>query len=193
MFSRLSERVAMARLSSLARGVRQANLTYLSPAKLAALEEAALRYLNRFDATAKKLSDHLLKAAKRRGAAEQVREIVVALVARYRESGLIDDRRYARLRSERLRERGASRRLIAAKLRAQGVASEIIDDVLGTAPSESELDAARAYVRRKRLGRFRPLERQQEERRKDLGRLARQGFDFDTAVRALGLGSEDDF
>lgn len=40
MFSRLSERVAMARLSPLARGVRQANLTYLSPAKLAALEEA---------------------------------------------------------------------------------------------------------------------------------------------------------
>ncbi|MHB1217239.1 MAG: TylF/MycF/NovP-related O-methyltransferase [Alphaproteobacteria bacterium] len=40
MLSRLSERVAMARLSPLARGVRQANLTYLSPAKLAALEEA---------------------------------------------------------------------------------------------------------------------------------------------------------
>ena len=40
MFSRLSERVAMARLSPLARGVRQASLTYLSPAKLAALEEA---------------------------------------------------------------------------------------------------------------------------------------------------------
>lgn len=40
MFSRLSERVAMARLSPLARGIRQANLTYLSPAKLAALEGA---------------------------------------------------------------------------------------------------------------------------------------------------------
>lgn len=40
MLSRLSERVAMARLSPLARGVRAANLTYLSPAKLAALEEA---------------------------------------------------------------------------------------------------------------------------------------------------------
>lgn len=37
MFSRLSERVAMARLAC---GVRQANLAYLSPAKLAALEEA---------------------------------------------------------------------------------------------------------------------------------------------------------
>lgn len=40
MLSRLSERVALARLSPLARNVRQANLTYLSPAKLAVLEDA---------------------------------------------------------------------------------------------------------------------------------------------------------
>jgi regulatory protein len=75
-----------------------------------------------------------------------------------------------------------------------GVARELVDQVLAeSANPQSELEAAAAYVKRKRLGRFRTGDASADTRRKDLMRLARQGFDFDTARRALGFGGGDDF
>jgi regulatory protein len=159
------------------------------------IEAAALRYLNRFDATAKKLTDHLRRLARRRKADSAVVEPQIAeLLARYRGSGLIDDRRFARARAEALQARGASLRLVALKLVQSGVSRETLEEVLSERRGRAhELDAAAAYVKRKRLGQFRAASEQLDARRKDLARLARRGFDFDIAVRALGLGSEDDF
>jgi regulatory protein len=48
-------------------------------------------------------------------------------------------------------------------------------------------------VRRRRLGPHRPEAERQENRRRDLAALARQGFDHETAIRALGHGSDDEF
>jgi len=159
------------------------------------LDAAALSYLNRFDATAKKLSDHLLRLARRRGCEHgTAAKLIESLLARYRGSGLIDDRRFARARAATLQARGSSRRMITMKLVQNGVAREIVDEVLSeNAGGSNELDAATAYVKRKRLGRFRVGAEQPDARRKDLARLARQGFDFDTASRALAFGREEDF
>jgi regulatory protein len=165
-----------------------------APFGAAEIEAAALRYLNRFDATARKLGDHLGRTARKRGADSRlVAPLIEALLARYRDSGLIDDRRFARARAEKLQARGASRRLIALKLVQSGVEREIVEQVLAEqGGAERELEAAAAYIKRKRLGQFRAASEQLDARRKDLARLARQGFDFDTAARALGLGGEDD-
>jgi regulatory protein len=165
------------------------------PLGLAELDAAALRYLNRFDATQKKLGDHLLRVARKRGGdAATARAHIDQLLERYRGSGLIDDRRFATHRAQALQSRGASRRLVAQKLMQSGVARELVDQVLAeSATPQSELEAAAAYVRRKRLGRFRTGDASPDTRRKDLMRLARQGFDFDTARRALGFGGGDDF
>ena len=165
------------------------------PFDAAALDAAALSYLNRFDATAKKLSDHLLRLARRRGCEQATAaKLVESLLGRYRGSGLIDDRRFARARIATLQARGSSRRMITLKLVQSGVAREIVDEILSeSSGGTGELDAAAAYVKRKRLGRFRVGAEQPDARRKDLARLARQGFDFDTASRALGFGRDEDF
>jgi regulatory protein len=164
------------------------------PFGAAEIEAAALSYLNRFDATAKKLSDHLMRLARRRGCSTMVAlPLIESLLLRYRESGLIDDRRFARARAATLQTRGSSRRMISLKLVQSGVAREIVDEVLREGGGSNELDAATAYVKRKRLGRFRVGTEQPDARRKDLARLARQGFDFDTASRALGFGGDEDF
>jgi regulatory protein len=63
---------------------------------------------------------------------------------------------------------------------------------VATSP-RAELEAARAYVRRRRLGPHRPESERLENRRRDLAALARHGFDHETAVRALGYGGDDDF
>jgi regulatory protein len=47
-------------------------------------------------------------------------------------------------------------------------------------------------VRKRRLGPFRSAETRDEHRHKDLASLARQGFSFDIAKRALGPGESSD-
>jgi regulatory protein len=72
------------------------------------------------------------------------------------------------------------------------VTSGVAQAAVVTTPG-SELEAARAYVRRRRLGPFRPEAERQPNRQRDLAALARTGFDHETAIRALGHGSDDEF
>jgi regulatory protein len=157
------------------------------------LEEAALSYLNRFDASADRLRKRLAIVARRHGAElAQAKPHIDALIARFSASGVLNDERFAQNLAARLRDRGASRRLILMKLRARGIASHVAEASISDGGS-AELEAARAFVKKKRIGRHRPEELQQANRRKDLAALARAGYDHDVAVRALGYGRDDDF
>jgi regulatory protein len=163
------------------------------PLEPADLEALALAYLNRFDCSVAKLRTHLRQSVRRRGgdAAELERHIEV-LLERYQASGLLDDARFAENLAQRLSERGGSRRAIVQKLRQRGVTSGVAETSVPKTPG-AELEAARAYVRRRRLGPHRPEAERLENRRRDLAALARRGFDHETAVRALGYGNDDEF
>jgi len=160
------------------------------------LEEAALRYLDRFDCSAARLKTVLTRRIPPGSADATRREVggwIDELVERYQGSGLLDDQRFAKNFAERLRERGASRRAIQVKLRARGVSSETVDALTGVRNSGDELAAAQAFAKRRRLGPYRPAEQRAQKRAKDLAAMARAGFEFDTAVRAIGhLPSGDD-
>jgi SOS response regulatory protein OraA/RecX len=97
---------------------------------------------------------------------------------------------------DRLRSRGGSARAIAFKLRTKGLKTDTVDRAFERereAGPNPELEAARALVRRRKLGEFRPEAKRDEERRRDLGILARAGFDYETSVSALGSRRDDDF
>jgi regulatory protein len=164
----------------------------------ASLGEVALSYLNRRDASREKLVQHLEQWIRRRGAPAdpvEARPLIEDLAARYQASGLINDDRLAQNALASLRARGASSRAIAHKLRARGVQSSVIDATLSAEKRESrsaELDAACALVKKRRLGSLRPDAERAANRRRDLATLARAGFDFDTARRALGVGADED-
>ena len=110
-------------------------------------------------------------------------------------SGILDDRRYAENAAAGLRRRGASRRKIIVKLRLKGVPEVVIAEVLQTQNDDnpgSELEAAVALAKRRRLGPFRRGEDSgPERRRKDLAVLARAGFSFEVAARALAPSGEE--
>jgi regulatory protein len=157
------------------------------------LEEAALRYLDRFDCSVQKLRLYLRELVRRRGGdVARLAEHAEMLLERYQQSGVLDDARFARNLGERMQERGASRRMIVAKLRARGIASTTAEAAASRSP-ESELAAARAVVRRRRLGPHRPEAERLPHRRRDLATLARAGFDHEVAAKALGYGSDEDF
>jgi regulatory protein len=168
-----------------------------SPLTRASLEEAALRYLDRFDCSASRLKTVLgrrIAPGTADAARREARGWIDELVERYQGSGLLDDQRFAKNFAERLRERGASRRLIQLKLRARGVSSETVD-ALTVRNSGDELAAAQAFAKRRRLGPYRPAEERVAKRAKDLAAMARAGFERDTALRAIGHmpSGDDDF
>lgn len=156
------------------------------------VEDLALAYLNRFDCTAKKLEQYLRGRARKLGAGAEALEWIRDTIERYQGSGMLDDARFARNFTAQLTARGKSTRAISQKLAARGVPSEVAGELLATRRQDdpgAELEAARAYVRKRRLGHYRSDEKREAMRHKDLASLARQGFSFDIAKQALGPGA----
>lgn len=169
------------------------------PLDRAAIEEKALSYLDRFDASAARLRRVLEQFVRRRAKELSVDAgpfltMVAETLARYQQSGLLDDRRFGTTMARSLAERGSSRQAIQSKLYNRGIASEVIDAVIGelNQTSGTELESARTLVRKRRLGNYRPANERRENFRKDLGVLARAGFSFDTAKTALGVEGADE-
>ncbi|WP_245259162.1 RecX family transcriptional regulator [Salinarimonas rosea] len=158
------------------------------------LDRMALAYLERFASSSENLRRVLARKVERRcrlrgEAPEAALALVEEAVARAVRGGLVDDAAYAQGRVASLRRRGGSRRAIAARLSAKGVAPETIDAALaGDAEArvaddpdaDPEMEAALALARRRRLGPFRTAARA-ENRERDLARLARAGFSYGVA------------
>jgi regulatory protein len=162
------------------------------------LEELAVSYLNRFDCTVHKLKQHLRDRVRKLGGSAEADMWIAAIIERYKGSGMLDDARFAKNFASQLASRGKSARAISQKLSGRGVPSEVAGELMATRKQDdpgAELEAARAYVRKRRLGPHRTPEKREEYRHKDLASLARQGFSFDIAKQALAVDatSDDEF
>jgi regulatory protein len=142
------------------------------------IERWALGYLGRYASSAENLRRVLMRRVRRRSP-ETVQQAVVeidALVARYRQSGLLDDAAYAAGRVQSLHRRGESLRAMRARLAARGVApSDVAEAISGlrSAAADPDLAAACAFARRRRLG---PYRRAAADTARELGAFARAGF-----------------
>lgn len=135
-----------------------------------------LRRLTAAPRTRRDLHDDLLS----RGVEEA---IVVEVLDRFTEVGLIDDAAYARLwSSSRQRVKGNARSLIRQELRRKGVADADIEGALAEIDDESEWSRGVALVR-SRLASTRRLDDQARYRRL-LGMLMRRGY---SGSRAHGI------
>lgn len=97
--------------------------------------------------------------------------------------GLVDDAAFAENRARSLTRAGRSRRAVSAHLAARGVVPPPPPD------AQTELAAAVVFTRRRRIGPFRRLDSEADPHR-ELGALARAGFDRDVAVNALAMDLE---
>jgi regulatory protein len=148
----------------------------------ALIERWALAYLGRFASSAENLRRVLLRRARKRlgddrAAIAEARSLVDGLVARYRETGLIDDAAYAAGRARARLRRGQSLRTVRAGLAAKGVAAEEAEAAIAALRSDAvdpDLAAAVAFARRRRLGPYRRVA--EADRAKELAAFARAGF-----------------
>ena len=176
--------------------MRDATAPARPPPDAASLREAALHYLARYATTETGLRRVLLRRIDRwtrqadgeaaRDQAAAAREAVPAVVARMVALGLINDAAFAETRAQSLALGGRSRRGIAMKLAAKGIAPDQVAAVLPQG-EESELLSALILTRKRKIG---PFRRAEEDGKRAFGVMARAGFSREIARRALEMPRE---
>ena len=171
------------------------------PPNAARLREAALAHLARFAATEvglrRVLERRISRWARAAEAEGQARDAIAAATAALHveiaslaqslvAAGAVNDAAFAESRARRLARSGHSRRAIAAHLAAKGIETETAAAALPEG-EETELLAALAFCRRRRVGPFARVAADATARMKALAALARGGFAQGIARRALAM------
>ena len=111
---------------------------------------------------------------------------IVSLAESLVVAGAVNDAAFAESRARRLARSGHSRRAIAAHLAAKGIENETAAAAMPEG-EETELLAALAFCRRRRVGPFARVAADATARMKALAALARGGFAQGVARRALAM------
>lgn len=163
------------------------------------LRRAALAHIDRYATSAANLRAVLMRRVARSArlhgtdpaeGESWVGEIVADLVDRH----LVDDRAFAETRAAGLHRGGASRRKIAANLKAKGVGADDIDAALAAIEAldpDAEFTAACRYAQRRRLGPWRRHGDRTALRERDLAAMVRAGFGYRMASRLIDADDRD--
>jgi regulatory protein len=157
------------------------------------LERWALGYLGHYASSAENLRRVLMRRVRRHApeAVQPAKPLIEAIVARYREAGLLDDAAYAAARATSLHRRGGSLMVIRTRLMAKGVAGEDVAGAVGALQelgSDPDLAAACAFARRRRLG---PFRRTAGDPAREFAAFARAGFSRRVAEAVLACADEE--
>ena len=142
------------------------------------LENIALYYLDRFDASGTKLRQVLLRRLQKQKMANipvdpNTPQWIESVVQKCIDLGYVNDTRYVENAVRRLSAAGKSARFIQQKLLSEGLDDDLIQSFL---QADDDLTRAQTFVAKKHLG---------KDYEKDLAKLARAGFCYDVARRAL--------
>ncbi len=116
-------------------------------------------------------------------------EIAEAVIQRFIEVGLIDDKLFAEtIVNSRRKFKGSSKSVIKRELAQKGVGVELIDSVTEEITAEDELETA-TELAIKRISRLANLERDVRQRRLN-GYLARKGYGSSIVIAACKAAEE---
>ncbi|MCT4575656.1 MAG: recombination regulator RecX [Alphaproteobacteria bacterium] len=161
------------------------------------LENYALYYLERFSSSSENLRRVIMTKIIRSckfyedDNIEEKKEWLNELIDKLQRIGYLNDEMYTNMKARSLRYSGNSKRKIAYKLRQKGLSEEMINKSIQKADKdlydsdEGELETAIKYAKKKRIGRFRTKEINEKTKEKELSSMARAGFSYDIAKKAL--------
>lgn len=159
------------------------------------LYNSAVYYLERYEASAAKVRrvlERKLQRAERAGdeVPPEALKWINNVIHKLKQQNFLSDTRYAESQVRQLSRAGKSARFMRGKLLEAGIAAETVAALLADS-AETELDRARIFVRKKRLGPWHPAAIRAEKAKKDLAALARAGFAYDIARAALETDAEE--
>jgi regulatory protein len=162
------------------------------------LHNAGLYYLQRFAASTGQFRTVMRRKVDRSCLAHVDQDrakcyaLIDTLIETFIRAGLLNDEIYAQGLAKSLHRRGTSTRMMREKMKHRGLSADHIAEALTAQREEAgdndmDLSAAVRLIRRKRLGAFATKPR---DRNKDLASLARAGFSYETANRALNMDQD---
>ena len=162
----------------------------MPPLDAAALDRLALRYVERFATTRKRLADYLMRKIRERGWEGEPAD-PRAIADRFAALGYIDDRSFGEARATAMARRGLGARRVADALHHAGVVGE---DGAAIAPgiAERAVDAAITFARKRRIGPFAAATADRPLREKHLAAMLRGGHALDLSRRIVAMAPGDD-
>lgn len=156
------------------------------------LYNITLFYLERFDASSLKVKQMLerrIQKEKLKGAMipTNTLELIENVILRMQNLGYINDTRFAQNQIKKLSSNGKSKSFILNKLKQDGISSTLAQDLFFDFDKENEssdLTRAEKWLKKHKKGQFRSKDAALFYK-KDLAALARAGFSYETAQKAL--------
>ena len=111
-----------------------------------------------------------------------------SVVQKFQDLGFLNDEGYAGGLSRSLKNRGWPRNRIVMRLKEKGIASELIEEAVPPSDANDNFRDALLWIKRKKLGAYASKEKSFE---KSLAALARNGFDYHSASRALQMPKDE--
>lgn len=162
------------------------------------LRNKAVHYLSRYSATEARLRIVLERFATRKispaNEVDNIAPLIAEVVTDCRTKGYVNDQLFAHSKTESLRRQGLSRLKIKAKLMADGLSADLINDNLNAYDTDHEhnveVESALIYARKRRIGPF----TRSDDMRKELysrhyANFARGGYS--PKIISIIMGIED--
>ncbi|WP_082788189.1 regulatory protein RecX [Sphingorhabdus sp. M41] len=146
------------------------------------LHRLAIRYVERYATSRKKLADYLHRKIREREWDDAAPPAVDQLVERFAERGYIDDALYAQNKASALTRRGYGARRVEHALYQAGI-SEADGREAFEASESNKWAAADKFARKRRIGPYAEAQQADDKCRKQLQAFLRAGHDLDLASR----------
>jgi len=166
------------------------------------LHNSGLYYLERYSASSAHFKTVMLRKVRRSCMHHEDQNfddcapLVEKLVEKFISSGLLNDDQYLQGMVSSYRKKGLSQRMIMQKLQLKGLKRDQIQGYINKYDEQnddenSETKAAAIFCRRKKLGAFRLKELIEGGHEKEIAKLARAGFQYQTIKNILDMGLDD--
>ncbi len=162
------------------------------------LKDFAYSYIEKYNPSKQQLKIFLLKKylKKYRGSKikKEVTQIIDEILIGLENNKLINDEIYSDSKARSLLRKGYSINKINSSLRAKGVSENFIKDTIKKIKEkniETDFISAIRLCKRRRIGPLRPDANRELFYKKDMGILARSGFDFETSKKILKMDNSE--
>lgn len=161
------------------------------------LRNIAMFYLERFESSKANLRDVLRRrilkyksTTEKDFDAAQAFDWVEEIITDFVRLDYLNDERFAEMKINDYLSAGKPERYIKIKLKQKGIDENTTDKILQQ-KEFSPFEMALHFAKKKKIGAFcENSEKRKENRQKDLGKLVRAGFDYDTALQVIDFEEE---
>ena len=162
------------------------------------LRDLAYAYIEKYNPSKQQIKTYLLKKylTKFQGSKQkkEITEIIENIVANLEKSHFLNDSLYSDSRARMLFKRGYSLNKISHSLMSKGIEREKIKvslEKIKNDKSDPDFISAMKICKKRRIGPMRPQANRDLFYKKDMGILARSGFNYDISKKILSMEQEE--